>query len=310
MESLISPLHLDRPSIHESGDLQATLGKKVFSLMDAKLGNIFEWLFEYSWKDSIKITENHPVLEWHFWNGKAIVPGVILKSIALHLAEHNIKRVTSPKVTFLNICLPWDILSFDKNRKVLTAKRWENSVDIAMIEDVLFCIATPIYSHSEEPDFHEHTLDETTLDTHLPQKPPFRFLNGYKKLEVASELQPSFTSAWYIDDLNSVTRETIEEAAAQAISYHLSQENNPEWYEKWGILTYETSHVITYPTSIDDLRMGDALVTYGHIHSDYIEYQVVNHRRNAIVAEWRITGKKLRWKTFSKLHSLLTKKAP
>jgi hypothetical protein len=42
MESLIIPLNLDRPSIHESGDLQAILGKKIFSLTDAKLGNIFE----------------------------------------------------------------------------------------------------------------------------------------------------------------------------------------------------------------------------------------------------------------------------
>jgi hypothetical protein len=51
-------------------------------------------------------------------------------------------------------------------------------------------------------------------------------------LEADSELQPSFTAAWYIDNLQNVTRETIEEAAAQAISYHISLKNNPEGYEK------------------------------------------------------------------------------
>ncbi len=308
MSDILAPIDFEQESNTSwIPHIQVTTGEKAYSLTDTLPGHIFEWLYEYVRSDAIQISKTHPVLQWHFNAGQELVPGVILKSIFLALMKYNIKQITTPKITFLNMCFPGDILHYDQARKTLIAERKQWPVEIARIEDSMIALYIPHHFQDEEPNFQHTTLSEESLEKHLPQKPPFRFINGYIDRESSSDNKKpwaDFTTIWYVDSYLDVSRETVEEAAAQAISYHLSSKNNPDGYKKGAILTYESSHVITYQHAIEELRSGDAVTTYGYLHADYIEYQVVNHRRHAILAEGIITGKKIKWKLFERIYNI------
>lgn len=292
--------------------------------------NIFDGLSRMNEDGSITFSENHPILDGHFGNENGIdvqiVPWVYLRSLAFAEYQKNDGKnpIEGLKFNFTGMVVPNDTLVWDNVRlgfykssdpqnnlyiQVKEVATLENTLPLSLLNAVL----------KEKPQ--EITPDE--LDTHLPQKPPFRFAEKYGELDIWTEKYIiGSMQIWNPKQLNG---SILEEFAAQTLSYYKSQEGNTEGFREGTIGTFESSQTHFDDSLISEIEFNSTIYVVWRFKTEAEDREIAEGKKASkknitnimeyslfdssgiCIGFGKLTGTIMKWKLFKRIRGIASK---
>lgn len=242
------------------------------------------------------------VFRWHFWPWIWIAPGVfVAELLAWSMERNNTLGITT---SFRGQLQPWDTIALNPKEYELTnlhgntiatatAKQFKDDVFDRLIDSIW-----------------KDTLPDSvdTLNTHLPQKPPFRFATSGRPIG-----ESQYVGYWDIPRWFKLSQQIAEESAAQILSLAYGKERNPHWgyqnngtillYQKseirWNVGTEKLSSVkrLRVQAKIWKIRDQNRADTGGRIRLVPVSY-IVSDETGAPLFEGKIIWNEMPWNDF------------